>query len=263
MEQHVFPKPEVVRALGEFVTVSVFVDSVPIDSITATQRTELGEKNAVRELDMLNTNSIPYYVVITPDGKVIDTVAGFNEAPVFADFLKKALAKTKDERMTEVKTNSRKVTSADPEDVVRKERKFAGVPWGLSYTAALERAKTEKKPVLAYFTSLWDQNSRLLETRILPEPDVSRQITEFVPVWLDISRVSIQALDVKDQDLLGKKNQSLELDLINRPVTPCLVAIRPDGSVIDSLCGYAEPTAMAKFLIEAKGKSKLEPKVAL
>ena len=97
MEQFVFPKPEVAKALGDFVTVSVFVDSVPIGSITPDQRRELAGKNATLQLDLLNNNSIPYYVVITPDGKVIDAKASYNEVPVFVDFLSQALAKHKGE----------------------------------------------------------------------------------------------------------------------------------------------------------------------
>ena len=76
-------------------TVSVYVDQVPISSITPSQRLELAGKNATLQVDMLNNNSIPYYVVVTPDGKVIDAKAGYNEVPVFAEFLNKALAKHK------------------------------------------------------------------------------------------------------------------------------------------------------------------------
>ena len=47
MEQYVFPKPEVIKALGKFVTVSVYVDSVPIDSISAAQREKLAEFPAI------------------------------------------------------------------------------------------------------------------------------------------------------------------------------------------------------------------------
>ncbi len=43
-------------------------------------------------------------------------------------------------------------TATDPEDAQRQETKFHGVSWGLSFDAAFERAKAEKKPVLVDFT---------------------------------------------------------------------------------------------------------------
>ena len=49
---------------------------VQIDSIPDADRWKLAEKNADLEFNMLNNTSIPYYVVITPDGKVIDSKPG-------------------------------------------------------------------------------------------------------------------------------------------------------------------------------------------
>jgi thiol:disulfide interchange protein DsbD len=98
MEQYVFPKPEVIKALGRFVTVSVYVDSVPIESITAAQREQLAEKNADIQLKLVNNITIPNYVVVTPEGKVLDSRAGYFEAPVFAEFLNETLAKHQGER---------------------------------------------------------------------------------------------------------------------------------------------------------------------
>ncbi len=98
MEQHVLPRPEVASRLGEFVTVQLYTDFVPIDSITADQRKELAEKNQLREVDLTNENSNPLYVVIAPDGRqVLGTVGGYMEPNVFLDFLNRSLAKVKGE----------------------------------------------------------------------------------------------------------------------------------------------------------------------
>jgi hypothetical protein len=75
------------------VTVSVYVDSVPINSISAEARTKLAEENADKQLKLVNNITIPNYVVVTPDGKVLDSRAGYFEVPVFTEFLSQALAK--------------------------------------------------------------------------------------------------------------------------------------------------------------------------
>ena len=35
----------------------------------------------------------PFYVVLTPEGKLVASMGGYNEPPVFLDFLTKALEK--------------------------------------------------------------------------------------------------------------------------------------------------------------------------
>jgi thiol:disulfide interchange protein DsbD len=92
MEQGVFPRRDVVPLLRQFVTVQLYTDRVPIDSITAEQRVELAERNQNRELD-LGEQTNPFYVVLSPTGDVIDRIGGYNEAPVFIEFLRRALAK--------------------------------------------------------------------------------------------------------------------------------------------------------------------------
>ena len=86
------PRPEVVALLKKFVTVQLYTDFVPIDSITADQREELAERNQNRQLDLGETTN-PFYVVLSPDGEVLDRIGGYNEPPVFVDFLNKALEK--------------------------------------------------------------------------------------------------------------------------------------------------------------------------
>lgn len=93
MEVEVLPRGDVVRLLEQFVTVQLYTDFVPLESITAEQRTSLAEKNMDREIAMTNAAVNPYYVVVNPDGQVLETMGGYRPAPVFIDFLKTALEK--------------------------------------------------------------------------------------------------------------------------------------------------------------------------
>jgi thiol:disulfide interchange protein DsbD len=96
MEQNVLPRPEIVPLLGKFVTLQLYTDFVPIGSITAAQRQELAEANAERQFDMIRDQSNPSYVALSPQGEVLETIAGYREPPVFLDFLNRALAKHQD-----------------------------------------------------------------------------------------------------------------------------------------------------------------------
>ena len=88
MEQRVLPRPEIVKLLKEFVTVQLYTDFVPIASITAAQRKELAEKNQERQLDLAQEATNPFYVVLTPEGKLVVVDGGLQRAaglPRFPD----------------------------------------------------------------------------------------------------------------------------------------------------------------------------------
>ena len=65
------PRPEVVALLKKFVTVQLYTDFVPIDSITADQREELAEINQERILKLAKEATNPFYVVLSPNGEVL------------------------------------------------------------------------------------------------------------------------------------------------------------------------------------------------
>lgn len=92
MERRVFPRPEVVELLKKFVTVQLYTDFVPINSISADQREELATRNQGLLLDLAQEQTNPFYVVLSPEGKVIGKT-GFSEPPDFLAFLSKALSR--------------------------------------------------------------------------------------------------------------------------------------------------------------------------
>jgi thiol:disulfide interchange protein DsbD len=96
MEQFVLPRPEVVKLLGEFVTIQLFTDFVPLKPLTQAQREALAEKNAEFLVKLTNDPSNPSYVAIEPDGKVLAKLGGYNPPSVFVDFLNKALDEHRD-----------------------------------------------------------------------------------------------------------------------------------------------------------------------
>jgi thiol:disulfide interchange protein DsbD len=95
MEKRVLPRPEVVSVLDRFITVQLYTDFVPIASITADQREELAKKNQDRQVELTNEVTNPFYVVLSPDGKLLGGLGGYNPPEAFVDFLSKSLDKLK------------------------------------------------------------------------------------------------------------------------------------------------------------------------
>jgi thiol:disulfide interchange protein DsbD len=98
MELSVMPRPEVVKLLGQFVTVQLFTDIVPIKSITLAQRKQLAEKNQDRIIEMAKEATNPFYVVVAPDGQILSKLGGAQPRAEFVDFLNGALAKAQNGR---------------------------------------------------------------------------------------------------------------------------------------------------------------------
>jgi thiol:disulfide interchange protein DsbD len=95
MEESVMPRPDVVPLLEKFVTVQLYTDRVPIETIGADAQEELAQVNQLRQQKLGETTN-PFYVTLSPSGEVLETIGGLKEPPVFIDFLKKALNKYQD-----------------------------------------------------------------------------------------------------------------------------------------------------------------------
>jgi thiol:disulfide interchange protein DsbD len=83
----------VVDLLKRFVTVQLYTDRVPINSIKPQQRIELAEVNQDRLLKLAQEQTNPIYVVLSPSGKFLNRLGGYNEPKAFVEFLNKALSK--------------------------------------------------------------------------------------------------------------------------------------------------------------------------
>jgi thiol:disulfide interchange protein len=95
MEKRVLPRPEIVDLLKQFVTVQLYTDFVPIASITADDRKKLAERNQETQLDLAQEATNPFYVILNASGEQVASIGGYNEPPVFRDFLNKALEKAR------------------------------------------------------------------------------------------------------------------------------------------------------------------------
>ena len=94
MEAGVFPRPEVVSLLKKFVTVQLYTDFVPIGSITPDQREEAGRAQpGTHHQAGQGSHQSRSTSCSLRAAKCCGQIGGYNEPPVFVDFLTKALEK--------------------------------------------------------------------------------------------------------------------------------------------------------------------------
>ena len=98
MELEVFPRPEVVQALGDFVTLQLYTDIVPIKSINKDERRKLADANLDLEIKLFDDITNPNYVIVDPNGKVLGKLGGKRSPGEFVEFLKGALDRYKGSR---------------------------------------------------------------------------------------------------------------------------------------------------------------------
>lgn len=81
MEANIFPKKEVQTELSKFVLVRLYTDGIG----------EVYERQQQMEQDMFGTVALPFYAIISPDGKTLASFSGLTRnTSQFIDFLKKA-----------------------------------------------------------------------------------------------------------------------------------------------------------------------------
>jgi len=109
MEEHVWPTQEVYKYLkDDFVLISLYVDekidlpedeqkTVPMKSGGTRKLRTTGHKWQYLQTENFNNNSQPYYVLLSPDGKMLNHPVGYTPEPSdYADFLECGLQKFND-----------------------------------------------------------------------------------------------------------------------------------------------------------------------
>ena len=100
MEEHVWPEPGVYNHLSEnYVLISLYVDEkidlpekeqgiVPMKSGGTRKMKDVGDKWEHFQTENFNTNSQPYYVLLSPDGKMLNYPVGYTpDKDEYASFL--------------------------------------------------------------------------------------------------------------------------------------------------------------------------------
>jgi thiol:disulfide interchange protein DsbD len=154
-------------------------------------------------------------------------------------------------------------TDTDPKKAERQEKRFHGVWWGFSYEQALEQARAENKPILIDFTGVNCANCRLMEQRVLPQPEIARLLEKFVPIQLYTApTVPIKSITADQREALAEANAERQIKLTSDNTNPFYVIVSPDEKVLSVTGGYREPEVFASFLNGALTKLAGANKVA-
>jgi thiol:disulfide interchange protein DsbD len=149
-----------------------------------------------------------------------------------------------------------KASSTDPSQAEREEKKVHGVIWGMSLDQARELAAVQKKPILIDFTGVNCANCRLMEKRVLPQPEIAKVLRQFVTIQLYTDFVPIASITAAQRKELAERNQERQLDLAQEATNPFYVVLTPEGKLVDSMGGYNEPPVFLDFLTRALEKSR-------
>ena len=83
MEKNVFPKAEVQSELHNYTLAELYTD----------RGTPADDANQKLEDKLVSNIALPYYVVVSPDGKVVKSIDGLRDVKVFVEFLQQARTK--------------------------------------------------------------------------------------------------------------------------------------------------------------------------
>jgi thiol:disulfide interchange protein DsbD len=141
-----------------------------------------------------------------------------------------------------------RASSTDPAQAQREETRVHGVVWGMSYDAALEKAKTENRPILIDFTGVNCANCRAMEQGVMPRKEVVGLLSQFITVQLYTDFAPIASLSPEQRKEIAEKNQELLLDLSGDPSNPVYVVLSPEGKPVKSIGGKVSVSAFVDFL---------------
>jgi len=104
MEENVWPDPKILDILqNELVIASLYVDDkkeLPkekqfFSTYSNEQITTVGAKNMEFEITRFNNNAQPYYVIVQPDGSIIQNPLGYTSKEVFLAWMQEGITKFK------------------------------------------------------------------------------------------------------------------------------------------------------------------------
>ncbi len=101
--------------------------------------------------------------------------------------------------------------------------------FGENWDEAVAKAKETGKPIFIDFTGLYCTNCRLVEQLVFTDPEIQKELENFVPVSLYTDRIK----DAKHKDL-DKKNSELQQRLVKTATLPTYAIVKPDGETVVS-----------------------------
>ena len=156
----------------------------------------------------------------------------------------------------------KRATSSKLDEALRQETRFHGVEWGMSYEAAVERAKADGKPILIDFTGVTCANCRLMEQTVMTRPEIIALMQRFVTVELYTDMLPVASLSDADREKAVDANRERAIDLAKVVTNPFYVVVDAEGRVLASQEGASSPSTFAAFLQQGLAKHQGGGKMA-
>lgn len=115
------------------------------------------------------------------------------------------------------------------------------VRWIEHYAEAQRVARAENRAMFINFTGATCVNCREMEANVLTHPSVVRELEPFVPVELYTDRA-------QEED---RRNQQLQLKLVDSTAQPVYAAVSPDGKLLAAQQGRSSVAEFARFVRQA------------
>jgi hypothetical protein len=95
LDNSALPDAQVIPFLSQFVRAKLYLDIVPIESLSQGDRAQLARANVEKELSLREDTAAPSLMILTPKGKVVTKRDGYQNPRDLAAFLKRALAQAR------------------------------------------------------------------------------------------------------------------------------------------------------------------------
>lgn len=112
--------------------------------------------------------------------------------------------------------------------------------WTTDWDAATKRAAQEEKPLFVAFSATWCTSCLAMTKNIYPEPEVKDALQTWVPVYVDVDKLSSVA------------------DRYNVGALPTMIYLNPDLSEINRTVGGISTTKKMVELLNTKGGARFE-----
>jgi thiol:disulfide interchange protein DsbD len=152
--------------------------------------------------------------------------------------------------------------STDPKKAEREQTAEHGVVWGMSYEAALEKAKAENRPILIDFTGVNCPNCRVMEQEVFPRPEVVEELKKFVTVQLYSDYVEIPSITPDQRRELAAANLERQLKYTSEVTNPLYVILSPTEELLGARGGKMPAESFVGLLRDARAKLEKSTKVA-
>ncbi|MFN0086490.1 MAG: protein-disulfide reductase DsbD family protein [Blastocatellia bacterium] len=129
------------------------------------------------------------------------------------------------------------------------------VPWIESYDTAMQRARTENKPVFLNFTGVTCTNCRWMETNMFPDPIIRKELDRFVLAELFTDR------ETPEHQKGDELNGQLQTEKFGTAALPLYAIVDPAGNTLAKFPGLTrDKKEFLDFL--QRGAGRFQPMTA-